>query len=546
MRISRRVNVSLVIVLGGFIWLLVSPVNFSSMLVINGYEINDGQGYAITGTIGNEMCGEYFSGVGDVSGDGIDDFIIGANANAAGRAYLFYGRSDSDWTNLTVADADASFIGETTGDWFGRWTAELGDVNGDGYADFAVSSMMNGEAGLRAGKAYLFFGSSSPAWTTNTPATQADVTITGEAGNDRLGHGIYGVGDTNGDGYDDIIISAFWNDDGGTDAGQLYLFLGRPQHQWLNTYSAADANASWVGTPADGLSLDASGVGDVNNDGFTDFAVGALYNDGGDVRRKVYLIFGSDQAHWTMDQPIAQSNASLVGAIDPFLSTITMSVDWISGVGDVNNDGFDDILFGAYEEDVVAAQSGQAYLFFGRSTASWTHDMAFSTANASFDGLTTNHYCGWCVDGVGDVNNDSHADIAISATTRMYYPSTSEDAGHVYLFLGNNSGSWGMHTSLSEATYVYTSEQNCAGFGFHVQGIGDVNNDSFDDFAIGAPDYDTSALNMGKAYVILPYAHGADDDNGGDGFPWALLILIAAVAVIVVLVVVIYLRRRKS
>jgi hypothetical protein len=542
--ILRRVGAVLAVFLMGSLALLFLPIGDSSTVWIRGYQVHEGQGYAILGTLSNEGCGEHFSGIGDVSGDGIDDFIIGASANGAGRAYLFYGRLDAQWTNLTVADAQASFVGEGVGDWFGRWTTGLGDVNGDGYADFAVSSMMNNDGGSDAGKAYLFFGSSSPTWTNDTPATQADVAITGEAANDRLGHGIYGIGDTNGDGYDDFIVSAFWNDDGGTDAGQLYLFLGRAQNQWLSAYSAAEANASWVGTAYDGLSLDAAGVGDINNDGFSDFAVGALYNVGGDVRRKVYLIFGSDEADWVMDQPISQSNASLVGEIDPFLSTIALSVDWISGAGDVNNDGFDDILFGAYEEDVVEAQSGQAYLFFGRSTEKWAHDMAFSTANASFVGLTTDHYCGWCVAGVGDVNGDSFADITISATTRMSFPAFSQGAGTVYLFLGNVTDMWEMHTSLTQADFNYTTEQVHAGFGFHIQGIGDVNNDSLDDFAIGAPDFDTSAFNIGKTYIILPYASGDGRILDGD-FIW-VFILVGVVAVILVLVILIYRRRGKS
>ncbi|TRO55245.1 hypothetical protein E2P64_07405 [Candidatus Bathyarchaeota archaeon] len=546
MKRIRSVNTALAISLMISLILMFLPFKDGLLLVNIGYPVQGGQGYAIIGTLQGGACGCYFSGVGDISGDGIDDFVIGASAHGAGRVYLFHGRLNTAWTNLTLADAQASIVGESDGDWFGRWTAELGDVNGDGYADFAVSAMMNDEAGSEAGKSYLFFGRSEDTWTIGTSATQANVTITGEAGGDRSGHGIYGIGDTNGDGYDDFILSAFWNDDGGTDAGQLYLFYGRPQNQWLSTYSAANANASWLGTTDDALAVDASGVGDINNDGFSDFAVGAFYNIG-IVQRKVYLIFGSDSVNWSMNQPISQSNASLVGEFDPFLASIALSVDWISGAGDVNGDGFDDVLFGAYEEDVGAQQSGQAYLFFGRPTERWTHDMAFSTANASFVGLSANHYCGWCVDGVGDVNGDSLADIAISAPTRITFPARSDNTGHVYLFLGNSTGTWKINTSLAEADLIYTSEQVHSGFGFHIQGIGDVNNDNFNDFAIGAPDFDTTTTNIGKTYIILPNVQNGENGNGnGEGrFPWELLIIAGVVAVIVVVIILFYRRRRK-
>jgi hypothetical protein len=550
MRNFGSVNAAVLVTLMLSMVLLFSPMNASSSLLPLSpeYQLHDGFGYTITGTLSSEACGEYFTGVGDVSGDGIDDFIIGASANQAGRAYLFYGRPLTAWTDLLVTDAQASFVGEAFDDWFGRWIARLGDVNDDGYADFAISSMMNDDGGNEAGKVYLFFGGSDVTWTMDTPATQADVTIIGEAGDDRLGHGVYGIGDTNGDGYDDFIVSGMMNDEGGTDAGQLYLFLGRASNQWAATYSAADATASWIGTTGDGLALDASGVGDVNDDGFTDFAVGALFNVGGFVRRKVYLIFGSDTVNWVMDQPIAQSNASLVGEIDPFLSTITLSVDWISGAGDVNNDGYDDILFGAYEEDIVWTQAGQTYLFFGRPTTSWTHDMPFSTANASFIGQSTNQYCGWAVDGVGDVNGDAFADFTISVPTRMTFPSESQSAGHVYLFLGNNSGNWGMQTPVTQAAYNYTAEeeQPHSGFGFHVQGLGDINNDTLDDFAIGAPDYDNSALNKGKTYLVLPFAEPPEITPPPPPPPIELFILVGlSISIVIVVVVLLVYRRRK-
>ena len=502
MKIQKRLNSAIVLSLILSMIVLFASINGNSVKATYANLSQEGQGYAINGTHANGFFGVHFDGVGDVSGDGIDDFIIGEAGYGAGRLYLFLGRLDASWNELTLADAHATFIGESSDDWFGRWTAGLGDVNGDSYNDFAVSSMMNDEAGSMAGKVYVFFGSEE-GWGLNTPATQANVSIIGEAEDDRLGHGVYGIGDTNGDGYDDFIISGMMNDEGGSTAGQLYLFLGRPQEQWSDAYSAAEADASWIGTEGDGLAFDASGIGDVNNDGFPDFAIGAEPDIGGENSRKVYLIFGSDETNWSMDQPISEANASLVG----FSLGRDLSVDWISGAGDVNNDGFDDIIFGAYEEDVEGEDSGQTYLFFGRPTEDWTHDIPFSAANASFLGTSANDYCGWTVDGVGDVNGDSFADIVISAPTTISFPATSLSSGHVYLFLGRSTEKWAMNTSLTQANYAYTTEQEHDGYGFHVMGIGDVNNDNRDDFAIGAPNFDAVTgvqyRDVGKTYIIL-------------------------------------------
>ncbi len=476
-----------------------------SRILVQSNFLQEGQGYAITGSHYAGGLGTQFDYVGDVNGDGIDDFIIGepdwGSIARKGSAYLFLGRLDASWDELTLADAQASFIAEASGGWFGGWTGGLGDIDGNGYADFAVSDQGNDEAGHNAGKLYVFLGGSDVSWTMDTPASQSNVSITGEATGDLLGHGVYGIGDTNGDGYDDFIVCSFGSGEGGSDAGQLYLFLGRPHGQWLNTYSAADANASWIGTTGDFLGLGVSGVGDVNNDGFADFAVGAWSN--AESYRTVYLILGSDEYDWSMDQPISMSNASLIGRNDTGLSEMYYSHNWISGAGDVNGDGFDDVIIGAYEEDVEGDDSGSTYLFMGRPTEMWAHNMPFSNANASFVGESTNDWSGFSVDIAGDVNGDSFDDIVIGAPTLYHHITGSVGRGHAYLILGSPSEKWRMNTSLAQANYTYETEMVTDGFGIHVHGVGDVNNDGLDDFAIGAPYFDTDQNNVGKTYIIL-------------------------------------------
>ncbi|MHA2147546.1 MAG: hypothetical protein ACXAAN_02720 [Candidatus Thorarchaeota archaeon] len=481
-----------------------------SRILVQSNSLQEGQGYAITGSHSGGVLGFHFDCVGDVNGDGIDDFIIGepwyTTGTRTGRAYLFLGRLDASWDELTLADAQASFIGEGSINYFGGWTGGLGDIDGNGYADFGVAAPGNDEAHLNAGKFHVFLGGSDVSWTMDTPARQSNVSITGEASHDCFGSG-FGIGDTNGDGYDDFIVSSFQSGEGGSDAGQLYLFLGRPHGQWLDTYSAADANASWIGTTGDYLGISASGVGDVNNDGFADFAVGAWSN--AESYRTVYLIFGSDEYDWSMDQPISMSNASLFGRNDTGLSDMYYSKGWFSGAGDVNGDGFDDVIIGAYEEDVEGDDSGCTYLFLGRPTEMWAHNMTFSNANASFVGESAIDWSGYSVSIAGDVNGDSFADFVIGAPTRFDLNS-SASGGHTYLILGGptekwrmNTSKWRMNTSLAQANYTYETEMVTDGFGIHVHGVGDVNNDGLDDFAIGAPFFDTGQSNVGKTYIIL-------------------------------------------
>jgi len=459
-------------------------------------------GYAFIGETEGDSLGIYISGVGDVNNDGYDDIIIGAPGaeNQAGKAYLILGRSDILWTEFDLSQVNASFIGENAWDWAGRWVSGVGDVNGDGYEDFAISAMYNDEGGTDAGQTYLFFGGPNRKWKINTPLSQANVSFIGETSGDQSGHGVFGIGDTNNDGFDDFLISGMYNDEGGTDAGQIYLFFGRPTNHWTISLSLTQANASYIGNGVGNtLGLDAAGVGDVNNDNFSDFVIGAWVTENSIKIRKLYLILGGHTNQWTMDQSVSQINASFFNDKDTNLASMFFSLDWISSAGDVNNDNYDDILFGVYEDDEGGNNAGQTYLFLGQPTDFWTKNLSFSQANVSLIGQLTDGWSGSSVAGVGDVNNDGYDDFVIGSPGR-YTIENASFSGQAHLILGKPLYQGALDVSLAKANVSFSGQSQGDGFGFHVSGVGDVNNDGFHDFAISAP-YSTNKA--GKVYLIL-------------------------------------------
>ena len=208
---------------------------------------------------------------GDVNGDGFDDIFVSSFANDegginAGQSYLFLGSDTLTWTvNQNVAQADASFIGESAGDAAGTNACTVGDVNGDGNNDFIITAWENDDGGANAGKGYLFLGSDTMTLALDQSVSQAHATFVGESAGDKInltGH----PGDVNGDGLDDLLFRSGGNDEGGTDAGQVYLILGRAQADWGVNFSLASADASFIGEAA----LDQLGystvsiIGDVN------------------------------------------------------------------------------------------------------------------------------------------------------------------------------------------------------------------------------------------------------------------------------------------
>ncbi|MFW3146318.1 MAG: putative Ig domain-containing protein [Thermoplasmatota archaeon] len=315
--------------------------------------------------IGEELydgSGSSVSGAGDVNGDGYDDFLIGSSQNdefgsASGQTYLILGRSGGWSMDLDLSEANASFHGENADDYSGSDVAGAGDVNGDGYDDFLIGAWANNEGGHPySGKTYLFLGKPS-GWEMDTNLSKADASFVGENAWDRSGYCIAGAGDLNGDGFDDIIIGAYSNGEGGKNSGQTYVIFGRSSG-WTRDMDLSEADASFIGEEADDQSgYSISGAGDVNDDGRDDLIIGARGSDrSGSEAGQTYLILGRARG-WIMDLDLSFADASFTGeaAFDESGSTV-------SGAGDVNGDGKDEVIIGAPLSGPASSSEGQTYL----------------------------------------------------------------------------------------------------------------------------------------------------------------------------------------
>jgi hypothetical protein len=304
-----------------------------------------------TGQAASDYAGDATSGAGDVNDDGYADMLVGASGNFgpgddAGAAYLLLGSAAPASASLSAA---IQYSGSAAGDGAGNSVSGAGDADGDGHDDMLIGAPYNDDGpGSSAGAAYLLFGSSTPAST----RLSLETPYTGEAGSDAAGSSVSGAGDVNGDGYDDMLVGAPANDDGGSSAGAAYLLLGSttPASASLST---ATQYTGEVGGDRAGEAV--SGAGDVNHDGYDDMVIGASYHaHGGSSAGAAYLLLGS----------AAPATASLSTTIK-----YTGEADGdragcaVAGSGDMNADGYDDLIVGAlFNDDGPKTDAGAAYL----------------------------------------------------------------------------------------------------------------------------------------------------------------------------------------
>lgn len=323
-------------------------------------ERDRGADIVVSGDAGEEYAGADFAG-GDLNGDGVPELVIGAygapEGSNRGRVAIVFGGNPPASASFSDV-ADTIIEGEADGDWAGRAVAVSTDMNGDGYGELLVGAMEATGGGVQSGKLYVVYGRGGGVFWPDTLA-DADAVVAGEAATDYAasGRALEPVGDIDGDGLGDVAVGAYQNDDGGADAGKVYLLLGR-QSGW--PASLADADAAWTGSPGGELGRTISVVGDVDGDGVTDIAVGepeATDTTGADVGR-AWLVRGADALTSGPIAEVASFSAAGLTAGDQ-MGRHLFAAD------DLDGDGRPAWGVGAYGVD---AESGAIYFFEVGST----------------------------------------------------------------------------------------------------------------------------------------------------------------------------------
>ena len=394
-------------------------------------------GFTINGINGTDFSGRSVSSAGDVNGDGIDDVIIGAyaadpNGLSSGESYVVFG-SASPAVSLELSSLNGTngftLKGIDVGDQSGFSVSSAGDVNGDSFDDVIIGAFSSNSG---EGESYVVFGSNSgfaPSLELSSLNGTNGFTINGIDTGDNSGISVSSAGDVNGDNIDDLIIGGRFADPNGNSSGETYVVFGS-NSGFTASFNLSSLNGT-NGFTIDGIDAgDNSGravssAGDINGDTFDDLIIGAPQADlNGDSNvGESYVVFGSNSGFASSLElsSLDGTNGFTLKGIDEF----DFSGSSLSNAGDVNGDGFDDLIIGAAFADPNGKNgAGESYVVFGNIPEIEVLGNATSISDGDATPTTADH------------TNFGSQDIASGTVERTF---TIENTGTGDLTLGANA-----------------------------------------------------------------------------------------------------------
>lgn len=420
--------------------------------------LNGSNGFEIIGEKAGDFLGISVA-AGDVNDDGFDDVVVGADhagtAFGVGAAYVIFGKASGFTAELQTAGMAAKdgfrIDGFDNLDFTGCSVA-AGDINKDGFDDIVVGARLAGFSASQAGAAYVVLGKAT-SFGKDISVTELDGSngfrLDGAAADHFAGVSVGVADDVNDDGVDDILVGSIGATPNGAFSGSAYVVFGRtgafPASQnlgLLNGTTGFRIDGSAANTQT-GSSV--GGAGDVNGDGIGDLLIGSVVSPVNGAS----LIFGR-----STNFPASIALSSLNGTTGVNFTTAesnTFLGTSVNGAGDVNGDGFADVIAGAQFDGLD--DKGAGFVVFGRAaafSANFDLDTLDGSNGFKLPGAAGGDQAGFAVSG-GDFNGDGFSDVSIGA---FFADPADTDSGAGYVVFGRAPATAANRTGSAAAQYI--------------------------------------------------------------------------------------------
>jgi hypothetical protein len=401
-----------------------------------------------------------------------------------------------------ISDSQGGFDGNLNdGDQFGSAIASIGDLEGDGVDDLAVGAPFDDDNGENRGAVWILFMDSDGRVDLERKISDDEGGFNGNLdNNDLFGSAIASIGDLNNDGVLDLAVGAPLDDDGGDDQGAVWVLFLDTLGRVAQSQKISQLRGEFDGKLSDGDRFGGAvaNIGDVDNDGVTDFAVGAPRDDdGGSNKGAVWVLFMDNDGTVKTLQKISSTE----GNFDGNLNSDDRFGSAVAGIGDIDGDGVNDLAVGANQDDDGGSDRGAVWILFMNTDGTVNSNQKISHNRGEFNGeLHDGDRFGRAVASIGDLDEDGVTELAVGAPGD---DDGGQDRGATWILFMDNNGEVRSETKLSSGNNFDGNLSDGDQFGSAIADIRDLDGDGVRDLTPGAPLDDDGGTDRGAVWVLF-------------------------------------------